>query len=270
MGRLLDQGYLAASMLRWELCGPATMRVLSLDLDFFLHAIRLGTDGVRPPAGDFPPWAETDVRHFCETQLGLSVARAVPGIVATGHQEAFLWWRDLVDRRALPTPFDLVHVDAHADLGIGDAGFMEIMTELLHLPPGERPHRVTQLEEGNFLAYAIACRWISSVEYVTHPKWSGRDLHFYHFRNWDDHTRVIEMKAMVKGPFTAALDSYRDYRLTPLALEPAVPFRTTPGVTYRNTEPFDLAFVCQSPGYAPVEADGLLEVLRGYVRERVF
>jgi hypothetical protein len=55
----------------------------------------------------------------------------------------------------------LVHVDAHADLGLGDASWVHIVSELLRLPVAQRsdpPRGSRFLNAGSYIAYALAAR----------------------------------------------------------------------------------------------------------------
>ena len=59
----------------------------------------------------------------------------------------------------LTPPFHVTHVDAHADLGLGDAGYVYLLTELLLEDPRDRwwPRTgTTGLNDANHLAFAIA------------------------------------------------------------------------------------------------------------------
>ena len=78
-------------------------------------------------------------------------------------------WREAVRNDALQTRFHVTHVDAHGDVGYGDPSYVYLMTELLFLGLKERDSPKTGdrgLAESNFLAFAIACRWISELVYV--------------------------------------------------------------------------------------------------------
>jgi len=85
------------------------------------------------------------------------------------HGEVFRRWRSAIRHGFLPVPFHVTHVDAHADLGLGDAGYVSLVTELLHREVEERAgdeEDPAGLGGGNLLAFAIACRWISELDYV--------------------------------------------------------------------------------------------------------
>ena len=56
------------------------MRVLDLDMDFFLTGVcELAPRGARPSLREARPWAEADVRAFLEENCGLSRQNPIPG-----------------------------------------------------------------------------------------------------------------------------------------------------------------------------------------------
>jgi len=55
-------------------------------------------------------------------------------ILGCDHDEAFFTWRPWLEDGSLVAPFAVVHVDAHADMGLGDAGYVSLMSELLASP----------------------------------------------------------------------------------------------------------------------------------------
>lgn len=239
-----------------------TMRVLDLDLDFFLSDVAYfaGPDERLFPE-DYVPLDEAAVRAFLEERCGLDRVRPVPGRVVRHHHEAFLFWRDLVRSGALATPFDLVHIDAHADLGTGDAGYVYLMTDVLHRPVEKRADveiGYTQLNAGNYVAFAAACRWLRSVVYVPNPK-SRDDLMYLHFQNLKASSGFLQLKACDPKGLDAILG--RDDLSVPLALEPAIPFAKVAAKDYRDTEGFSFVVLCHSPGFTPPTADRLIPVI---------
>ncbi len=96
------------------------MRILDLDLDFFLDNIAHWEeeDGSRLSDTQYSPWTEEEVRGFLEKQCGLSPNAQINGRFITHHHEAFLFWRELILKEQLTTPFEIVHVDAHSDTGL--------------------------------------------------------------------------------------------------------------------------------------------------------
>ena len=144
------------------------MRVLDIDLDFFVTpVIHWPPDWERPPSHEYEVWEAEAVLAFLRERCSLT--DKWPGFVTNTHDELFWRWRSAVDFGLLTTPFHVTHVDAHADLGLGDAGWAYLMTELVHKPPAERVNPRTGeqgLNEGNFLLFALACRWLSDLTYV--------------------------------------------------------------------------------------------------------
>ena len=78
------------------------MRVLDLDMDFFLTGVcELAPKGARPSLREARPWAEADVRAFLEENCGLSRQNPIPGRVFETHDGAlFLWKRANFQRRS--------------------------------------------------------------------------------------------------------------------------------------------------------------------------
>ena len=49
----------------------------------------------------------------------------------TGHNEALFFWQELITKEILETPFEVVHIDSHADLGLGYLSWTYILDDLL-------------------------------------------------------------------------------------------------------------------------------------------
>jgi hypothetical protein len=242
------------------------MRILDIDLDFFLDSVAYH----RSPGGerlgdDYRPWDEEAVRTFLELRCGLRRSQPVPGRLVTHHHEAFLFWREFVEEARLVVPFEVVHVDAHADLGTGDAGYVYLMTDVLRRPVSERSRLEIgpwHLNDGNYLAFAAACRWIARVVYVAHPA-SHDDLLYLHFKNFDQRSGVLQLKGCDKPGLDAI---FREEFTYPFALEPEIPFIRSLPEDFRETEGFDVAVLCQSPGFTPPRSDVLIPVIMEYIR----
>ena len=99
------------------------MRVLDIDLDFFLAGCcTLADKGRRPELFGHEPWESGRVRRFLEGNCGLSKDRPIPGRIFETHDSALELWRDMLEAKRLTAPFDVTHIDAHSDLGIGYPG----------------------------------------------------------------------------------------------------------------------------------------------------
>jgi hypothetical protein len=242
------------------------MRILDIDLDFFLDGVAYH----RSPGGErldeeYRPWDEGAIRTFLEHRCGLRQSHPVPGRLVTHHHEAFLFWRELVEDGRLAVPFEVVHVDAHADLGTGDAGYVYLMTDVLLRPVPERTNPEigrSHLNAGNYLAFAAACRWINRIVYVANPA-SRDDLLYLHFKHFDQRSGVLQLKGCEQRGLDAI---FREDFTYPFALEPEIPFARVLPDEFRDTEGFDFAVLCQSPGFTPPRSDGLIPVIMDYIR----
>ncbi|MCH5350042.1 MAG: UPF0489 family protein [Oscillospiraceae bacterium] len=119
------------------------MRVLDLDMDYFMKSVATSVDESTPERlseedyGDCV-WTEQEVRSFLEDNLGLSKEKKVRGRVVAGHNESLFFWKELIEKSELMTPFEVIHVDSHADLGFGDSSWTHILDYLLWYPVEER------------------------------------------------------------------------------------------------------------------------------------
>lgn len=248
------------------------MRFLNLDLDFFIDDIahfRGKGDGRLSPI--YKPWARLKVRRFLEDQCGLSTKNPIPGRFVIHHDGAFDYWRDLVGDLENPSPMDVVHVDAHSDLGLGVGGWKYLMEEVLHWPVTQRcnarRNNLSGLNLANYMAFAVACRWIKSITFVIHPKWPG-DLMWLHFKNFDVGSGFLELKCYNLGAIDqhcGLTDLRKIVTLTPLKTEPQVPFSTIPLSNFKHTSGFDRTLLCQSPNFTPRAADNLISVFADYI-----
>lgn len=165
-------------------------------------------------------------------------------------------------------PLNVVHIDAHSDLGtgFGDLSWQYIGGRLLGLLPKERvravpQHGMERISPANYLSYALACRWLRSLAYVHHAK-SGDDLMPFFFRDFDLGCGIMELRCV---PSLHSARSREELHALPHTLEPTVSFQKIVIKDYCAAEPFDYVIVCQSPGYTPIEADLLLPVFKDYV-----
>lgn len=246
------------------------MIVLDLDLDFFVHPTPRGWDtdaGKRPSGSRFAVSPKREVRDFLERHLRLSKKQPPRANEASTHDGAFWYWRDEIAAGRLVPPFDVVHVDNHADLGMGDPGWLYITTDIMHRELGDRanpsPEKVT---EGNYLAFAIAAGWVASVKYVAPACRFGADgiyrhedrMHRY-FVNEDPDSGELAL------PINATLSSLNFVTPKVLGRGPTIRFETLAAESYAATSTFDSAFLAHSPRYAPKKADALLPLIREYL-----
>lgn len=238
------------------------MRVLDLDMDFFLSDVcALAAPGKRPPVSEAQPWDEAAVRAFLEENCGLSRQNPVPGRVFTTHDGALDLWKEWVEAGKLRAPFHVTHVDAHSDLGAGKPGPAYVLETVLALPLEKRfdlarYRREEKLDEANYLLFALALRYVSSLENVRNP-----------------HSRAdfpARLSSDGNQPPTAIRLTSTLARLLPQYdfAEPAIPYTAYDDFhSFHAAAPCDLASLAISPRYAPKEADFIADVFREYIVE---
>ncbi len=235
------------------------MWVLDLDLDFFLSdCCPLAPKGERPPESCAGPWTETAVVSFLENGLGLDRAHPIPGRITETHDGALAFWKEQMDAGTLSKPFSVVHVDAHADLGIGKPGPGFVLNNVLGIPPKERDgfaryYAQKQLDEANYLLFALAFRWIDALTLVRDP-FSRPDLPPFCIREGEGY-RPIRLQSFVSSLFEGRYGAEPEIQLTVYDDPAAVRIR----------EPFVCMDLALSPRYAPASADALVPLIAQYM-----
>ena len=231
------------------------MWVLDLDLDFFLDdCCPLAAVGERPSDGCAGIWTEEAVVSFLENGLGLDRTHPIPGCITETHDGALRFWRDRMDAGVLSKPFSVVHVDAHSDLGIGKPGPGFVLNNVLGIPPNERDaferyYAQKQLDEANYLLFALAFRWIDALTLVREP-FSRPDLPTFVEREGEGY-RPIRLTSFVSQLFEKRYGAEPEIPLTVYSDPDAVRIR----------EPFACMNLAISPRYAPKTADALVPII---------
>jgi hypothetical protein len=255
------------------------MRVLDLDLDFFLYRTDHYRDWAdeRADADEYPPWPLDDAIAFLTERCQLDGRR--PGFVVEHHNELFYRWGEAIEAGQMTKPLEVVHVDAHADLGMGDASYAYLMGELVFQPIGDRyetlkrrrpPSRKEMLDlsndaltDGNWLMFALACGWLSSLTYVTNSRVEASDG-----ARPGDLMRVLmqdfDMQADRLQVVGTREEAWRWAGGRPAAIghrDPPVPFITNVWREYQASEPFDIVCLTRSPEYTPADADRIFDAI---------
>jgi hypothetical protein len=248
-------------------------RILDLDLDFFLDEVaydRRRGQG-RLDGAAHRPWPIDDVVAFLKKRCRLS--RKLPGFAVEYHDELFARWRDAIAAGRLDSRFHVTHVDAHADLGVTGNSvelLRYLMGDLLFRPvedrcfPAEGNGGVT---DASWLAFAIACRWVSDLVYVmweNDPDWDY-DLHPYLMEDFALKASAIQLKAVAPDEYDKVVLGYGwGERRNPTVtnLEPPVPFRRIPWRDFHADAPFDVICLACSPDYTPPEANEIFDEIR--------
>lgn len=244
------------------------MRFIDIDLDAFLDHVAHWPEGGRLDNESFNPWSEDRLRDFLERQCGLSRAAPIDGWFVTNHDGAFDVMRNLVEGGS--GPLEVVHIDAHADLGMGDPSWVD-MVKRVGMPLADRrnPTRANEgLNLGSWLAYAVAAEFVSDLTYV-YPKGWGDDLPPIYFPKGDKSAGYLDMKAYTRPGLPtngSVLDYHALYPLDPdLRLAP-VPFSMVTLEAYSANGPFDVGLLCHSPDYTPETSDRLIPIIGEYIR----
>jgi hypothetical protein len=246
-------------------------RVLDIDLDFFLHGTahwRAAESG-RLDSVEYPPWSRDEALAFLHDRCKLT--DPLPGLVVENHGELFERWAAAIAAGQLMPPLSVAHIDAHADLGLGDAGYVYVLTELLFLPVEERRSpRAGVVTDGNWLAFAIACRWVSDLMYIRNGMGGGRpgDLMPYFMEDFNLDASNIELAAMTPDQFERRMHN-QEY--VAASIEPKVPLQSMSWREFEATEPFDVICLAHSPDFTPAELDPLFDEIRErFIEEGAF
>ncbi|MBR5302717.1 MAG: UPF0489 family protein [Clostridia bacterium] len=233
------------------------MRVLDLDMDFFLSdPCPLAPLGERPDESCASAWCDEDVIRFLEDQCGLSAQKPVPGAIFDTHDKALDFWAERLKAGSLKTPFEVVHVDTHSDLAFGPPGTNYVLNVVLSRLPDQRAqigqYRAgTELDEANYLLFALAFRWIDRLHYVRNPK-SHQDIPGQLL----DGEGNIHLRS-----FIAQMMEGKNGK------EPVIPFAVYDDYRTFKQHGYDFVTMAQSPRYAPESADRIMEIVRRYIRE---
>lgn len=229
--------------------------VLDIDLDFFVHVdgrLRV-TPGARlAGAAEVAPKAW--VTHFLERSFGLCPFRPVVGDCFSEHVEAYLFWNHLVEIGQLKSPFHLVHVDAHSDMGYGP-NFYRFVTEDLwdrRNPPGS----------DDFVLHALADGLIADLTYVRQSSDSRLDVPPI-LTSWETpDTGHIQLMRLTQDQLREAL--FEGVKDVGEPVSSPVPFRCPSWADFRCETPVTVMTLACSPAYTPGSADGLVPTISRY------
>ncbi|MES2655886.1 MAG: UPF0489 family protein [Bacteroidota bacterium] len=249
--------------------------ILDIDLDFFLNNKHASFSDPKGRLDDkqYIPWNIDDVIKFFDVRCGLNKNNKTSGKCFVHHDEVFYFLRELQEKNDFNLKFSIDHIDAHADLGYGDCSYAYIFSEILFKDLKERsyPNKINGrcgLGKGNFLAFAIACRWVTKLRYINKKEWS-EDLPQLLFHDYDITSNFIELKKFTPDMMDLII-SYVDIikkakETSPLELEPKVPFETIEYSTFQNKIPYDFIFLTHSPNYTPPTSDDLIPIIKEYI-----
>jgi hypothetical protein len=151
---------------------------------------------------------------------------------------------------------------------------MYLMTELLFLPPEKRQFPKQGpggLDDGNWLAFAIACRWVGELVYVLNTSGPPGDLFPYYMEGYlTGADRELGFAGRAQNIELAAMDEEELKRVNavggePLRVqhfEPKVPFTWVPSTAFATTSSYDVVCLARSPAFTPAESDELFDEIR--------
>lgn len=265
------------------------MKVLDLDMDYFMTKIaHTPFSCTERLEGDFyseSVWEAEKVRSFLEDNLGLSKERKIPGRIVQGHNEALFFWEELIIDKKLSDPFDVVHVDSHADLGLGDASWFFLQGEFLTFSVDSRRkiseyefcNEVKKISIGDYLLWAVAYKMISSITYCANPYGDKNDYVLCTLKDFHEEyildkpvKNYIQLKynKTMEMPSNDSFNAYNKKYLDGAIKDPEVELLIIPTIEdVKFDGNFDYAVMAQSPNYTPASADFILDIFREYIEE---
>lgn len=230
-------------------------------------------------------WSQIKVRQFFEKNLGLSKVNKIPGRIVSGHNESLIFWEELIAGGKLIDPFDVIHVDSHADLGLGDSSWAFLQNKFLKLPTNCRrkirsynfENSTKEINIGDYLLWAIAYKMISSVTYCANPKGDKNDYVWLTLKDFKEKyvynkpvKNYIQLKynPNMEMPKYDSDKAYKEKYVKEAIKDPEIEFTIIPTVEDVNFKgDFDYAVLAQSPNYTPKSADFIMEIFREYIEE---
>jgi UPF0489 domain len=183
------------------------------------------------------------------------------------HAPAFDYFMQITT--TADAPLNVVHIDGHADLGMGDSSWVYLTRDILSREPNDRMHPrkgPKSLNIGSYLAFLLATRRVASLTYV-HPPQARNDLIEMYFEGNDPASGNIQLKCFSREVLAERCTLGADPlgESDAISLEPLIPFQKIAIADYQAHDRFHNAFLCQSPGYTPRTADALIEVFAEYI-----
>ena len=265
------------------------MRVLDVDMDYFMteiaHTPYSSTERLDEEDYGSSVWPADKVRLFLEKNLGLSKEHKIPGRVVCGHNESLFFWEEQNQSGKLIEPFDVIHVDSHADLGLGDPSGDFLQSMFLSLPIATRRrvrdyefnNQIKGISIGDYLLWAIAYGMISSITYCANPNGDKNDYLWDTLKDfqeeyiWDKPVKnYIQLKynREMEMPRYNSSDNYKKRYLRGAMKDPEVELLIIPSIEdVKFSGEFDYAVLAQSPNYTPESADFIMDIFREYIDE---
>lgn len=250
------------------------MKVLDIDLDFFLNKVTFPIDGKSRYPDEFcEVWDKEKVVDYLENTLKLSKEKKIKGRIITNHNESLDFWNEQFKEKKLTIPFQIIHIDSHSDLDFFDrdiddesdeAGYLAIISQ----SRVEDKYRFIYgcvdtdmhdkwVKEGNYLIFAIAFHWVDKIVYCTN---------ITELYNEDDYPKKFVLKnrketenKLYKVIGLKKLNDKEDYTVDYEII--------TKIQNDENFGDYDFITFAISPRYTPKKADFIIEVIKEYIEE---
>lgn len=237
--------------------------LLSIDLDFFVtpRPMLAAPATARLPEEDGQLVAEPAALGFLAQRCHLEPSSPRPGAVIRDHDEIVSVVEYCLEEQLLVAPLDLVHLDAHADMGMSRSGTawtacVEVLHKIPRILVEDRARCRDNLDMGNWLVYLAAFGWLRRV---THLKWSGHhdDLHHLYFRGGVARPGLPIEIVPINDPANYFFNAENRERDTRRSIVPPIPLDLPTRSEFKMARAPDVVVLAQSPRYTPESADAL-------------
>ena len=256
------------------------MRVLDIDLDFFMHGVVYNVpckQKRRQSKKQYHAWSIKETEKYLKENLKLKTKR--PGMVYDDHRDLFIILENLIDDKSISTPFELVHVDSHADMGnVFDGSLNKTLTDYAGRTKRGMLNKSTKLYDNNslncsnHLLYILLNRWIRKLTYVKNPESDSGDIHiFYKYKGKEDarylqfcqyNTELFEAPKFIR--FSPNFSRYK-----PVKCHRKIEYNEFISWQYENNRKYDFIFLATSKGYTTEQSDSLIPYIREYIDESI-
>jgi hypothetical protein len=228
----------------------------------------IGSDGIWPEdrldASKHKRVSLRIARQFLVTRCKLSKRQKTPAVFMRNHDQAY----EVIAKLADSGPIELVHVDAHSDLGEAISFYKPkwkwVLTDWIR-QPAPRPIPPRRIDAGNWLGYAAANRLLSNILFV--PTEKPPDLYRYFFRSEPYGNHMLEFFDLTHVFPKWGFDETWPAIVEGLKPSESVPFRVEKPEEFSMVQRPDFVLVCQSPGFTPKSVDRILDMTRDYLHE---
>ncbi len=245
------------------------MNILDLDLDFFQGGRII--DDAGSYSGSVTAWSPKEVDEYLANNLNLR-GKKIKGRIFEKHDEVYYFWKELISKGLLTSPFHVDHIDAHSDLGVGysnglwDCFFNDYMKNYFS---NRNNFPTNEMNEGNYLCYAIAQKWLTALNYVYNDTddFNGSDFLHIIMDTLDYNGQNIQLRAFdgLTGSDLADAPCYIKQKEIPSQKDPIVPFKRIAGSKYFSTMNYDFISLAISPQYIIKNSYNNIGVIAQYI-----